>query len=80
MIVGLHFVVNMLVYGGLGDIKIRAAISTAMFNAYLLEWAHRQAHMISIARHPIASFLQSYHLIIPPEMHRAHHRTCKSTC
>ena len=78
LIVGLHFAINMMVYGGLGDPKIRAAICTAMANAYLLEWAHRQAHMISSVRHPVAKVLQSFHLLFTPEMHRAHHRTCKS--
>ncbi len=78
MIVGLHFVVAALLFapvGGLGNPYVRTFVACGMVNAYLLEWAHRQAHFTSSKRHPLAQRLQDWGLLVSESLHRQHHQT-----
>ena len=75
LIVGLEYAVVALAFGGLHDPYVRTFACCAVANAYLGQWAHRQAHMTKTARHPLAAQLQRLGFLVSPEMHRAHHRT-----
>ena len=75
LVVGLHFVVAALCFSGLADPRVRTVVCCGIVNAYLLQWAHRQAHMLPSQRHPVADKLQQWGLLVSEEMHRAHHRT-----
>jgi len=78
LIVGLHFLVTALVfhrYGGLANPFIHTTVACGMLNAYLLEWAHRQAHFSKKRRHPLAQYLQDCGLLVSEQLHRRHHQT-----
>ncbi len=77
-IVMIHFVAAHLAFlpcGGLGHPYVRTVVCCGVANAYLLQWAHRQAHFPTAQRHPAAARLQRWGLLVSAEMHRNHHRT-----
>lgn len=61
--------------GGLGNPYVRTLAACGVANAYLLQFAHRQAHFPKAQRHPVAAALQRWGLLVSEEMHRQHHRT-----
>jgi hypothetical protein len=76
-VVMLHFLAAHLTFlpcGGLGNLHVRTLVCCGVANAYLLEWAHRQAHFLPSQRHAVAARLQKWGLLVSEEMHRAHHR------
>lgn len=78
LVVLLHFLAAHLTFlpcGGLGNPYVRALVCCGVANAYLLQFAHRQAHFRASQRHPVAAVLQRWGLLVSEGMHRAHHRT-----
>lgn len=78
LVVLLHFLAAHLTFlprGGLADAHVRTVVCCGVANAYLLQFAHRQAHFRAGQRHPVAAVLQKWGLLVSEEMHRAHHRT-----
>jgi hypothetical protein len=78
LVVLLHFLAAHLTFlprGGLADPHVRTVVCCGVANAYLLQFAHRQAHFRAGQRHPVAAVLQKWGLLVSEQMHRAHHRT-----
>lgn len=74
-IVGLEFAVHWALYKGLADPRLRCLVCAGVAQAYLGQWAHRQAHFPTALRHPVAGWMQRWGLLVTPEMHRRHHQT-----
>lgn len=75
VIVSILFAIHMLLYDGLKDGRVMCVVAAGGANAYFGQWAHRQAHMLPNARHPVAVKLQEWGVMVSPDLHRAHHRT-----
>ncbi|EKU21687.1 kua-ubiquitin conjugating enzyme hybrid localization domain-containing protein [Nannochloropsis gaditana CCMP526] len=78
LIVALQFIVCTIVFyahGGLFNPYIHATMACGLVNAYLLEWAHRQAHFPRGKRHAFAQYLQDRGFLVSEALHRRHHQT-----
>jgi hypothetical protein len=74
-IVGVIFLIQTYIYGGLKDGRVMCVLAAGGAMAYVGQLAHRQAHMLPSKVSPYVRPFQEMGLLVNPALHRAHHRT-----